>query len=129
MQATKKSQYALRAMIVLGKEAREVYPLRLIAEEENIPIYYLEKIFSKLERGGLIESKRGSKGGYFLKKKPREITLKDIFSAVGENIAIVECINKKCYRDEKCTASLVWKRVNKKIEDSLSAIKLSDLLN
>ncbi len=127
MKATKKAQYALRAMIVLAKK-REICSLRLIAKAENISFDYLEKIFSKLEKKNLVNSKRGPAGGYTLSRAPEKITLRDIFKAVEEEIAIVECIKKRCPRDSSCSATSAWREVNKKIEESLSSITLSDLI-
>ncbi len=128
MQITKKSQYALRAMIVLAKRKKEVQSLRFISKEENISFDYLEKIFSKLEKGGLVKSKRGAAGGYLLSRAPAKITIKDIFDAVGEPVFIVDCIGKKCPRDDICRASRAWKKINKTVEESLSSIKLSTLI-
>lgn len=127
MQATKKAQYALRGVLFLAKEKR-VCSLRSIAKQEDISFDYLEKIFSKLEKKGLVNSKRGATGGYILSRLPEKITLKDVFDAVEEQISIVSCIEKYCPRDSSCRASKAWRKVNKEIKSSLSAIKLSDLL-
>jgi Rrf2 family protein len=127
MKATKKSQYALRAMIILSKKKKETTSLRIIAEKENIPAFYLEKVFSMLEKSNLVESKRGVSGGYFLSREPEKITLKDIFDAVGESVRVVDCFGGKCPRSGNCEASKAWIKVNKKMEETLSLIKLSDL--
>ncbi len=122
MKATKRSQYALRAMILLGEKPLS---LRIIAEKEEIPFDYLEKIFSRLEKNGLVISKRGSAGGYTLPQK--EVTLKDIFEALEEPVFVVDCMEKNCPRNGTCTASKAWKKVNKAIKDSLYSVKLSHL--
>jgi Rrf2 family protein len=127
MKATKKTQYALRAMIVLSKGDKTPISLRFIAKKEGISFDYLEKIFSKLEKNGLIGSKRGATGGYFLVRSADKITLKDIFDATEESISVVDCQEEKCPRDGKCKASRAWKNVNNKIEKAFSSIKLSDL--
>jgi Rrf2 family protein len=127
MKATKKSQYALRAMIILSKKKKKTTSLRVIAEKENIPAFYLEKVFSMLEKSNLVESKRGVSGGYFLSREPEKITLKDIFDAVGESVRVVDCFDGKCSRSGNCEASKAWTKVNKKMEETLSLIKLSDL--
>ncbi len=128
MQTTKRTQYALRAMINLAEGERKTQSLRSISEKEDISFDYLEKIFSKLEKKGLVISKRGVTGGYFLSSPPEKITLKDIFDAVEESLSIVDCMKMKCPKDSKCRASGAWKEVNKKIEETLSSIKLSDLI-
>ncbi len=115
-------------MIFLGKKEGGLSSLRSIAQKENISFDYLEKIFSRLEKKGLVKAKRGATGGYFLSEDPQEITLKDIFDAVEEHISVVGCIEDGCPRDGECMASTAWKRVNKKIEDTLSSVRLSELI-
>lgn len=127
MKATKKTQYALRAMIFLAKE-KEFISLRQIAEKEDIPLFYLEKVFSKLEKDNLVDSKRGTSGGYVLSRIPEKITLKDIFAAVGESVSIVDCVGEGCPQSGVCLASKAWKEVNEKINGALSSVKLSDLI-
>ncbi len=129
MKATKKTQYALRALIVLAKTKKDPLSLRVIAKKEGISFDYLEKIFSCLEKKGLVISKRGAFGGYLLAKKSSKITLKDIFNAVEEPIELVECLKKNCPLDSTCRAINAWKKVNKKMEETFSSVKLSDLLD
>lgn len=128
MKTTKKTQYALRAILFLAKNDGKVCSVNTIAKEENISFDYLEKVVSKLEKNKLVISKRGATGGYFLPRNYRDITLKDIFIATEEKIAIVDCILKKCPQGSKCDAMRAWKKVNKKIEEALLSIKLGDLL-
>ncbi len=127
MKTTKKTQYALRAMLFLAKNTNKVCPISIIAKKENISFDYLEKIFSKLEKNGLVISKKGATGGYFLPKNYCNITLKDIFVATEEKVAIVDCILNKCAQGGSCDAMRAWKNVNQKIEEALLSIKLSDL--
>ncbi len=128
MKTTKRTQYALRAMINLARSEGEVVSLRSISEKEGISFDYLEKIFSKLEKASLVDSKRGATGGYLLSRPSDKITLKDIFDAVEESIFIVDCIETNCPRDSGCRASGAWKKVNRKIEETIYSIKLSDLI-
>ncbi len=126
MKTTKKTQYALRAMIVLSKEKER--PLSYIAKKEGMPLKYLEKVFSDLETNNLVRAKRGAKGGYSLERSPRKITLENVFDAVGEEILVADCVERGCPRDGSCEASRAWKRVGDEIKKSLSSIKLSDLI-
>ncbi len=128
MKASKKTQYALRAVIVLANLKEGVCSVNSIAEKEGISSDYLEKILSLLERKGILTVKRGAGGGYCLKKKPEEITLKDIFLATGERTAVVDCLTERCVRDKSCGAAVAWRKVDKKIEEAVSSIKLSDLI-
>jgi len=127
MRATRKTQYALRGMIFLAKK-EDSSSLREIADKEGIPFDYLEKIFSGLEKSGLLTSKRGANGGYTLSVSPEKITLQSVFDAVGEPVAIVSCIESSCPKGSACRAARGWKRANKEIKKTLSEIRLSDLL-
>jgi Rrf2 family transcriptional regulator, iron-sulfur cluster assembly transcription factor len=127
MRATKKTQYALRALIVLARE-KEPLSLRVIAQKESISFDYLEKIFSRLEKRGLVVSKRGAQGGYLLACDIEKLTLKDVFNAVDEPIALVDCLKRNCPLDETCKAIKAWKKINRKMEEAFSSVKLSDLL-
>ncbi len=128
MKATKRTQYALRAMIYLAKEEGVVSSVRVIATQEDISPDYLEKIFTRLEKAGLVVSYKGASGGYLLSRSASKITLKDIFTATEEPLAVVSCISHKCPRDKKCTATRAWREVNKKIESVFCDIKLSNLI-
>ncbi len=129
MKATKRSQYALRAVIFLAREKGKVCSVRLVSEKENISFDYLEKVFSKLEKEGLVVSKKGATGGYVLAKSPSQISLKDVFNATEEPVAVVECILHRCPRDSSCRATRAWKKVNKKLEKTFREIKIKDLID
>ena len=77
MQISKKSQYGLRALVYLAKEASSdtVCSIKEISKAEDIPFDFLEKILSELEKEDLVKAKKGAQGGYFLNKKPKQITV------------------------------------------------------
>ena len=77
MQLNMKSSYGLRAMVFLAN-AQKICSVREISQKENIPFDFLEKIFSNLQKDGLIKSSRGAKGGYILAKPSREINMQEI---------------------------------------------------
>ena len=114
-------------MLFLSKR-KEPSSLRDVAEKEDIPFDYLEKIFSRLEKAGFLISKRGVSGGYLLATPLEKVSLQDVFDAVGESVAIVNCIESTCSKGSACRAAKGWKKANKDIKKTLSEIKLSDLL-
>lgn len=128
-----KSRYGLRAMIYLAKNYsnEKICPLSEIAEEENISLDYLEKIIAKLKENGLVESKRGPAGGYFLKCSPEEIKVGEILRVLEKGLAPVKCIieEENCVREEKCDAKELWRKIKKAIDDTLDSITLADLIN
>lgn len=130
MKFSTKSQYGLRAMIFLAKNKGKFFSSREIARAEKIPFEYLEKILSKLEKAGLVVAKKGSKGGYFLAKDPKKITIGQITKALQERLDLVKCLSEKSYCPllKKCLAKKFWQRLKKSINLALNSITLASLI-
>lgn len=134
MQLSTKGRYAVRAMFDLAFYSKgEPVPLSRISEREEISLHYLEQLFNKLRRGGVVESVRGPSGGFRLARKPSEITVEEIIRTVEGQIQLVSCVEqsdkkKACHRADKCVTFLLWKRLGKNITDFLSAVTLQDLV-
>jgi Rrf2 family protein len=79
-----KSEYAILALLEMAThyESGEPMQIRQIAAQQNIPDRYLEQLLATLRRGGILKSQRGSKGGYFLAREPRKITLFEILECL-----------------------------------------------
>ncbi len=135
MKISKKTQYGLRAMVYLaiafGSDSK-ICSLKQISKEENISFDYLEKIVSDLEKNGLVASKRGSRGGYFLVRSPEKIKIGEIMRVLEKTMLPVECLSKekeyKCPREKTCKTIGVWKKIQESLDDTLSSITLADLL-
>lgn len=102
--------------------------MREIAEKEDISRDYLEKIFSDLEKGGVIRSKRGVAGGYSLARYPEEISLKDVLEVLENNFNLVECVGERCVREDVCPTASVWKRLDQSLKRKMDSINLKDLI-
>lgn len=128
MQISKKAQYGLRAMVYLAKVfgKKDVCPLREISKAEKIPFDFLEKIISELEKAGLVKAKRGFQGGYFLTKKPKEITAKEVVALLETTTAPVSCMG--CAMAGKCSTKSVWSELQDSLESTLGSITLADLV-
>jgi Rrf2 family protein len=101
MLVTQKKQYALRAVFELAKRKGKGPVKTLeIAEEQAIPLRFLEVILSQLKRKGLVVSKRGIHGGYTLNMPPDEITVGHIFRLLDDSDGSVECIS--CVNKQNC---------------------------
>jgi len=125
-----RSQYGLRAMIFLAKRQNEISSLRKISQEEGISFDYLEKIVSKLEKAGLIKSKKGIQGGYILSKKPSRTKIWEIISAL-EDKRLVKCVGDKscfCSREKGCFAKPLWEKLYKSLIKTLDSTTLGDLI-
>ena len=135
MQLSTKGRYAVRAMFDLSFYSKgEPVPLSRISEREEISLHYLEQLFNKLRKGGVVESVRGPAGGFKLAKRPSEITVEEIIRIVEGPIVPVACLEQKdkkriCHRAEKCVTYLLWKRLGKSITEFLAAITLQDLVD
>ena len=120
MRVTTKGRYALRAMISLAINSGEKpVSIKKITEEEDFSPIFLEQIFTKLKKAGLVDSIRGAGGGFFLAKTASEITVKDILEAVEEGIKLTPCCiaptkdgQDNCAHFNDCRATDFWNTAN-----------------
>ncbi len=98
---SRKAQYAFRALTHLVDRYQEG-PVLIseIARKKRIPIKFLEKILLELKRGGVLESKKGKGGGYFIKDNPEKTTIASIMRIVDGPIALLPCVSLNFY--ERC---------------------------
>ena len=114
MRVTTKGRYALRAMtnLALTQSDRPV-PIKQIAADEDISPEFLEQIFFKLKKSGIISSVRGPGGGFTLEREPEDVSAKEIFDAVGEGLALTPCTGDgDCEREEICIMHDVWQEAS-----------------
>ena len=114
---SKRCKYALKALTHLGRAYRQnahCVPTPEIARSERIPKKFLEQILLELKKGGLVDSRAGVAGGYYLLKNPAEISLIEVLRLIDGPIAFLPCVSLKFYqRCEDCTdeASCSLRRV------------------
>lgn len=102
----KKTRYAIKALLALAKtyENKEHQKISEIAEHEHIPRKFLEAILLELRHHGIVGSKMGAKGGYYLVKHPEEIMLSQIIRLTGGPIALIPCVSLNFYEScEECS--------------------------
>ena len=125
MKLSTKGRYAVMALADIAKFDKDMpVPLRDISLRQGISLLYLEQIFSMLKKNQIVESVRGSNGGYKLTKSPEQIKISNIFSAVQENIKTVGC--KK--ESKKCITHNLWDELEIHINDFFNKKNLSDLV-
>ena len=135
MLLSKKTRYAMIALIKLAKEyGNGAILISEIAKSENIPQRFLENILLELKNLGFLGSKLGKSGGYYLLRKPEDITLSDIVRHFEGTIAMLSCVSQKSYqpcefcKDEAlCKIRSVFKEVRDNTFDLLSKTTLKDL--
>ena len=132
MNLTTKGRYAVTAMLDLSLNAKD-QPACLsdISERQNISLSYLEQLFSKLRKQGLVTSIRGPGGGYKLNHEPRDISLSKIVTAVDENLDFSNCGGKKgCHtKSKRCLTHDLWMGLSERIESFLDGITLQEMID
>jgi Rrf2 family protein len=135
MKISTKIRYGLRAICDLAYTQSEI-PSRIkqISARQEISARYLEQIFKKFKKAGIIKSVRGPFGGYLLAKKPQSITVGDIIRAIdGEDIKLVFCSGlqktskKPCKRIKTCVVSEVWDGASKTLMDYFNKITINQI--
>ena len=130
MRLTTKGRYAVTAMLDLAIHYTDG-PITLadISERQGISLSYLEQLFSKLRKRGLVDSARGPGGGYRLARPASEIPVADVISAVDESVDVRKCGGLGNCRDESpCLTHELWTDLSKQIFDFLSGISLGALM-
>jgi Rrf2 family protein len=107
MRLSKRGEYGLRAMIVLAEPASEgnspaMLQIREISQREQIPIKFLEQILLTLKNAGLLHSKMGVGGGYYLARPAGQITLGQIFRILDGPVAPIKCVSQMAYEPCGC---------------------------
>jgi len=133
MRLSTKGRYAVMAMVDLARrenEAVRAVALADIAERQEISLSYLEQLFARLRRQGLVTSARGPGGGYRLAKTAADTSIADIIRAVDEPMRATRCNGgaKGCMkRGERCLTHDLWDRLGTQIEDYLASVSLDDV--
>lgn len=132
MRLTTKGRYAVTAMVDLALHSQDG-PVALadIAERQMISLSYLEQLFGRLRRAGIVESVRGPGGGYLLARPLSDITVSEIILAVDEPISATQCggnEGKMCKGNEHCLTHDLWMRLSDYIYEFLEQVSLEQLV-
>jgi Rrf2 family iron-sulfur cluster assembly transcriptional regulator len=130
MRLTTKGRFAVTAMVDLAlRHGGGPVTLAEISSRQKISLSYLEQLFGKLRRRGLVDSVRGPGGGYRLAKDMAAISVAEIILAVDEPIDATQCAGKENCRDEqKCLTHDLWATLNERIFDYLESVTLRQLV-
>ena len=131
MKLTTKGRYAVTAMLDLTLHYNQD-PVNLadISARQEISLSYLEQLFSRLRKQGLVASARGPGGGYMLAKQAKDISLSDIIDAVNESVDATRCGGQRdCQGEDQCLTHDLWEELSGQIRSFLSGVTLSDLAN
>jgi Rrf2 family iron-sulfur cluster assembly transcriptional regulator len=130
MRLSTKGRYAVTAMLDLAlHENQKPVTLADISQCERISLSYLEQLFARLRRNGLVTSTRGPGGGFSLSRVAQEIAIAEIILAVDESVDSTGCGgNQDCRRHQRCLTHGLWEALSDQIRDFLGQISLADVM-
>ena len=133
MKMSTKGRYAVMAMIDIASHSQgSPVSLAEIAERQDISQEYLEQLFGKLRKAGLVESARGPGGGYRLARDAAEIPVSVIIEAVDEPLRVTRCEGdavEGCVKGERCCAHDLWSSLGRQMLNFLGSITLDDVVS
>ena len=130
MRLTTRGRYAVTAMLDLALHYQSgPVPLAEIAERQGISQSYLEQLFSRLRKRGLVDGTRGPGGGYRLVKSSELISVADVIDAVDETVDATRCGGQlNCQGEQRCLTHDLWAGLSTQIRDFLGNISLNELV-
>jgi len=135
MRLSTKSRYGLRAIFDIAYHADGTgAQVQDIARRQELSPRYIEQIFQKLKKAGILKSKRGPQGGYSLARPMNQITVKDVVIATEGDMLLVDCSprnrrrkGKGCMFDGSCITQTVWNEASQRLEELFESITLAEL--
>ena len=128
MKLTTRSHYSVKALLDLSLQAGYgPASVKAIANRQNLPAPYLEKLLIQMRQAGIVRSIRGSQGGYQLATKPEKISFGKILDAVGETIEPLTRHTPDANAAEDWVTFSLWRRLHEKLKSALYTITLADL--
>ncbi|MCG3721116.1 Fe-S cluster assembly transcriptional regulator IscR [Vibrio cincinnatiensis] len=130
MRLTSKGRYAVTAMLDVALHSQQTpVPLADISERQGISLSYLEQLFSKLRKAGLVASVRGPGGGYRLGDDANSISIGTVIAAVDESVDATKCSGRgDCQGGTRCLTHTLWRDLSSRISDFLNNITLGELM-
>lgn len=133
---SKKTKYAINALVYLAqKSTQQPVLISEIAEHEHIPQKFLEAILLDLKNDGILASKKGKGGGYFLLKSPNDVNMADVMRLFDGPIALLPCVTHKYYQkcdecidEESCGIRSVFLEVRNQTVDLLKKATLTEII-
>jgi Rrf2 family iron-sulfur cluster assembly transcriptional regulator len=133
MQLSTKGRYAVMALADIAKQgADDIVNLATIAERQQISLAYLEQLFLKMRRAGLVASFRGPGGGYALNREAGDISIAEIMRAVDEPVKMTRCSGDQdlgCLGYERCLTHELWDALGRQIVSFLDGVSLGDVID
>ncbi len=135
MKVSTRGEYGVRAMVTLARNYGDgPMSIAAVAKESSVPFAYLEQLIVPLRKAGLVESKRGAQGGYFLTRPPESVRVGEVYRVMEGPVAPMDCVSENladqtCPLIEGCETRPVWLKVRDSIVDALDSLTLADLIS
>lgn len=131
MKLTTKGRYAVTAMLDLALHGEDgPVSLAEISTRQEISLSYLEQLFSKLRKHGLVISTRGPGGGYSVSRDLSAVAVSEIIGAVNESVDATQCGGREnCHSHGRCLTHDLWEGLSVQIEEFLSSVSLQDMID
>jgi FeS assembly SUF system regulator len=127
----KLTDYGTLIMTFLAREPGSLHAAQEIAHAVGISLPTATKVLKMLARAGLLESQRGTRGGYSLSRSPEDITMADVISALEGPIGLTECGTSSqpgnCNRARSCSVKTNWQRISQAVNDALAGVTLAEM--
>lgn len=126
----RKTDYAIRSILCLSQKKDNIIDVNEIAREKVVPSIFLAKVLQKLKKAKIVKSLKGRKGGFYLSKSPKEISLLEIIEIMQGPISINLCAidKRKCKLSDKCSVHPLWVKMRKRIENELKKVNIENLI-
>ncbi|AEJ19756.1 RrF2 family transcriptional regulator [Gracilinema caldarium] len=132
MRITTRGRYALRATLALARLSMDGSPVSIsrLSEKEQISSVFLEQIFFKLRKAGIVESIRGPGGGFKISQPLDQITIKNVLDAAGEGLVLSPCgnIKKSCSHLNDCISYAIWAEATELVNNFFSSMTLGSII-
>ncbi len=135
MRISARGDYATRAVLDLAVHHKDggVSQIHSIAERQHIPLKYLQNILLTLKKAGVLRSRRGNLGGYYLARPPKEITLGEVIRIIDGPLAPIDCASKSAYEacpeEAACGLKSVWIEARIALSNILDKTTFEDVIN
>jgi Rrf2 family protein len=127
---TKKVDYGLLLISGLFERRGQITPLAEIAAQKRIPLSFLSQVAVQLKNAGIIDSKEGKGGGYFLKKDPSEIRVTEVVESLEGRLSLTRCgVGEHCPSKHYCTLRRPLSVIEARLKELLASYTLNDLVS
>ena len=130
MKLPTKIRYAVRALVELAeREGPAPVPVKEIAQAQMVSPKYTKQLMNRLQRAGIVRGYPGIHGGYLLARKPRSITVYDIYEAMEVSLDLAPCVGRRthCSREQECSTGRLWKTLKDALEKTLKNVSIDEL--